>query len=125
MQNKVSARTWVVVVLFGLFGQIAWVVENMYFNLFLFNEIGGTTTDITIMVAASAVTATVTTLLMGALSDRVGHRRLFISVGYIAWGLVTAAFAFVSRENVASFAPAASVVATAVTHHDIYGVHSQ
>lgn len=115
MQNKVSARTWIVVVLFGLFGQIAWVVENMYFNLFLFNEIGGTTTDITKMVAASAITATAATLLMGALSDRVGHRRLFISAGYIAWGLVTAAFAFISRDNVASFAPAASVVATAVT----------
>ena len=115
MENKVSRRTWLVVILFGLFGQIAWVVENMYFNLFLFNEIGGTTTDITVMVAASAVTATVTTLFMGALSDRLGHRRLFISIGYIAWGLVTACFAFISRSNAALIAPAASVVATAVT----------
>ena len=115
MQSKVSGRTWIVVVLFGLFGQIAWVVENMYFNLFLFNEIGGTTTDITVMVAASAITATLATLFMGALSDRLGHRRLFISIGYIAWGLVTACFAFISRANAAMIAPAASVVATAVT----------
>lgn len=115
MQMKVSERTWLVVIIFGMFGQIAWVVENMYFNLFLFNEIGGTTTDITMMVAASAITATAATLLMGALSDRLGHRRMFISLGYVAWGLVTASFALVSRENVAQFAPAASVVATAVT----------
>ena len=115
MQSKVSGRTWIVIVLFGMFGQIAWVVENMYFNLFLFNEIGGTTTDITMMVAASAIIATLATLFMGALSDRLGHRRLFISIGYIAWGLVTACFAFISRANVAMFAPAASVVATAVT----------
>ena len=115
MQNKVSGRVWAVVILFGFIGQIAWVVENMYFNLFLFNEIGGTTTDITVMVAASAITATLTTLFMGALSDRIGHRRMFISVGYIAWGLVTASFAFISRANVAQIAPAASVVATAVT----------
>lgn len=113
--QKVSGRIWISVILFGLFGQIAWSVENMYFNLFLFNEIGGTTADISAMVAASAITATLATLLMGALSDRIGHRRLFISVGYIAWGLVTAAFAFISRENAAKFAPAASVAATAVT----------
>lgn len=115
MQKKVSGRTWIVIILFGLFGQIAWSVENMYFNLFLFNEIGGTTTDISVMVAASAITATAATLLMGALSDRIGYRRMFISVGYIVWGLVTASFAFISRGNVARFAPAASVVATAVT----------
>jgi len=84
MQSKVSGRTWIVIVLFGMFGQIAWVVENMYFNLFLFNEIGGTTTDITMMVAASAIIATLATLFMGALSDRLGHRRLFISVGYLS-----------------------------------------
>ena len=114
MGKKVSGRTWAVVILFGLVGQIAWSVENIYFNLFLFNEVGGTTSDISVMVAASAVTATLTTLLMGALSDRVGGRRIFISAGYIAWGAATALFSLISRENAARLVPAASVGTVAV-----------
>jgi MFS family permease len=37
------------------------------------------------MVSLSAIAATLTTLLMGALSDKVGKRKLFIVVGYILW----------------------------------------
>jgi MFS family permease len=48
------------------------------------------------MVAASAVTATLTSILMGALSDRTrarwGKRKLFVLAGYLAWGVFTAAF---------------------------------
>ena len=48
------------------------------------------------MVAASALVATVTAILMGALSDRTrtrwGRRRPFILFGYLAWGITTAAF---------------------------------
>ena len=32
---KIPARVWAALILFGLFGQLAWVVENMYFNVFL------------------------------------------------------------------------------------------
>lgn len=100
MENqKLSGRIWLNLILFGFMGQIAWAVENVYFNTFLFNSIGGSTRDISRMVALSAVTAVVTTFLMGTLSDRIGKRKPFICFGYIAWGLTVACFAWISREN--------------------------
>lgn len=102
-QTKLSGRVWFNIVLFGFIGQVAWNVENMYFNTFLFNKVGGTTNDINIMVAASAVAAVLTTFIMGALSDRLGKRKIFISVGYILWGITVMAFAFISRENTAAW----------------------
>lgn len=102
-QTKLSKRTWFNIVLFGFIGQLAWNVENMYFNTFLFNKVGGTTNDINIMVAASAVAAVLTTFVMGALSDRLGKRKVFLSVGYILWGITVMSFAFISRENTASW----------------------
>ncbi len=98
--HKLSARIWLNLILFGFMGQIAWAVENVYFNTFLFNSIGGSTRDISRMVALSAVTAVVTTFLMGTLSDRVGKRKPFICYGYITWGLTVACFAWINRENV-------------------------
>lgn len=92
---------WFTFVMFGFVGQLAWNIENMYFNTFLFNFIGGTTTDIANMVAASAIVATVTALFMGALSDKLNKRKLFICAGTILWGLSIFVFAFISRENVA------------------------
>lgn len=102
-ENKLSRRVWFNLILFGFMGQVAWSVENIYFNTFLFNFIGGDTDDISMMVAASAVTAVVTTFLMGTLSDKLNRRKVFISGGYIIWGLTVAVFALISRENVASF----------------------
>lgn len=102
---KLSRKTWSAIIVFGLFGQIAWAVENMYFNVFLYNEIGGTTDDIALMVAASAIVATLATLLIGAYSDKLNRRKVFISAGYILWGIATLAFAFISRENTALLFP--------------------
>ena len=101
-KSGLGKREWLSIVLFGFIGQLAWNVENMYFNTFLFNKIGGTTDDINTMVAASAISAVVTTFIMGALSDRVGKRRLFVSFGYILWGITVMAFAFISRESIAA-----------------------
>lgn len=110
--NKLSKKTWTTIILFGLIGQIAWSIENNEFNLFLFNYIGGSTTDIAKMVAYSAIAATLTTLIMGTLSDKIGHRKLFLCVGYILWGLSTLAFAFISRDNVARFVSEEKVLST-------------
>lgn len=81
-------------------GQVAWAVENNYFNTFLFNVIGGSSSDISHMVAASSIVAVVTTLIMGTLSDKVNRRKVFICTGYILWGITVLSFAFISRENV-------------------------
>ena len=110
-----GGRTWAAVLIFGLFGQIAWVIENMYFNVFLYNTISGDPAMIAAMVSASAVTATVTTLVMGALSDKLGRRKALIVVGYLLWGVSVASFAFISVENIGKFFPAAQAAqATAI-----------
>lgn len=80
----------------------------MYFNVYLYNTISTDPGYISAMVGWSAAAATLTTLLMGALSDRVGKRKLFICGGYLLWGLSTAAFGLVTVENAAKLFPAAA-----------------
>ena len=36
MKTKLFGRFWLCLTLFSLMGQIAWVVENMYFNVFVY-----------------------------------------------------------------------------------------
>ena len=91
-----------ILILFGIIGQIAWSVENMYFNLFVFNRISADLSAITLMVQLSGVVATVVTLVMGTLSDKLGNRRTFISLGYIIWGVTVALFGFISPSLMAS-----------------------
>ena len=112
--GKLSGRLIFNLILFGLIGQIAWNVENMYFNTFLYNSIYKGASQAAIdssinvidavskMVAYSAITAMLTTLIMGALSDRKGSRNKFISVGYIIWGVIIGGFGLISKDNVAS-----------------------
>ena len=114
IKEKLSKKNWFIVTLFCFMGGIAWNTENMYFNTFITNEIYadvsqnailGTmeaTTAVARMVALSAIAAVVTTFIMGALSDRLKNRKMFISVGYILWGIVTAMFGFITKENVAN-----------------------
>ena len=113
---KLSGRTWFNLILFGFMGQIAWAVENVYFNTFLFNYIGGTTRHISAMVALSALTAVVSTFLMGTLSDRLAKRKPFLCFGYVLWGVTVAVFALISRENIGRLfsltVPAAVLTAT-------------
>ena len=58
MSSKLGARNWLGIILIGLFGQFAWTIENMYFNVYLYNTISTNPDYIAAMVAASAVTAT-------------------------------------------------------------------
>ncbi len=113
MSEKLGVRSWLALILIGLFGQFAWTIENMYFNVYLYNTISQDPGYIAAMVGWSAAAATLTTLLMGALSDRVGNRRVFISCGYILWGISTAAFGYVTKENAARLFPGVNAVAAA------------
>lgn len=101
---------WPSIITIGLAGQIAWTVENMYFNVFLYNTISQDSGYIAAMVALSAITATFTTLFMGTVSDRIGKRKPFMSWGYIIWAFTVAAFAFVSPKAMKSITLAATMV---------------
>lgn len=102
--------------IFSFTGQIAWVVENMYFNVFIYKMFNASAVDIALMVEASAVAATLTTVFIGALSDRLQKRKIFMCAGYIAWGISILAFALVRLDIISSvFGAAANASAIAVT----------
>lgn len=113
MSKKLNARQWLGIILIGLFGQFAWTIENMYFNVFLYNTISTDPGYIASMVAWSAAVATLTTLLMGALSDRLGRRKAFIALGYLLWGVSTGLFGFITPENAGRLFPGANAAAAA------------
>ena len=98
--KKLSPSILLNVILFGFMGQVAWAVENNFFNLYML-KIGGDMHDISIMIAVSAIVAFLTTLFMGSLSDKINKRKIFICAGYILWGLTVIAFAIINPETVA------------------------
>ena len=109
-------KFWLALVIFSLTGQVAWTVENMYFNVFIYKMFHASAGDISLMVAASAIAATVTTLFIGALSDKVGKRKIFICGGYIAWGITIWAFSLVRMDVIEGLFPhAASAAALGVS----------
>ena len=116
MKKKLSGRFWLALTIFSLIGQVAWVVENMYFNVFIYKMFHASAADISAMVTASAVTATLTTVFMGALSDKIGKRKLFMCSGYILWGISIFSFVLL-REDVISktFALTGSAAATGIS----------
>ncbi len=116
MKTKLKGRFWAVLLLFSLVGQVAWVMENMYFNVFIYKIFSASASDISLMVAASAVSATLTTVFIGALSDRIGKRKLFICGGYILWGISILAFSLIRMDVInALFPMAVSAASVGVT----------
>lgn len=115
MKKTGNTKFLTALVIFSLTGQIAWVVENMYFNVFIYKMFHAAPADISAMVMASAVAATVTTLIMGALSDKLGKRKIFMAGGYILWGISILSFAFIRTDTVGLLFPAATVSAVCVT----------
>ena len=104
--NK-NVRFYLALVIFCLTGQVAWTVENMYFNVFIYKMFHASAEAISAMVAASAVAATVTTLLIGALSDKLGKRKIFICGGYILWGISIWSFTLIRMDVINALFPAA------------------
>ena len=114
--KKLSSKFWAVLTLFSLIGQIAWVVENMYLNVFIYKMFNASAADISAMVSASAVSATLTTVLIGALSDKLGKRKVFMCGGYILWGISILGFALLKEDLISAMFPAvASASAICVT----------
>jgi MFS family permease len=115
MKEYFSKRNWSILILFGLIGQIAWSVENMYFNLFVFETVAPSLETVTLMVQLSGIVATVATLIAGTFSDKTGNRAGFISVGYIIWGISVALFGFLSPSTVETLLGVSSERAVFVT----------
>jgi len=104
-QPSLTKRIWLSLVMFGLFGQIAWVINNVYFNVFMYRTVTHDPQAVAYLVAVSAVVAAATTLGIGVLSDKIGRRKPFIVGGYCIWGLTIAAFAFITVANTARLFP--------------------
>ena len=119
--NKIGWRMWIIVILIGLAGQFAWSIENMYLNTYIsyldFNAPVGQGFDsnllIAITTALSAITATLTTLIMGGLSDKLRKRKIFICAGYILWGIATASFGLVNLYGAVEIIPISMSAVTA------------
>jgi MFS family permease len=98
--KPIGARNISVIFILGIAGQIAWAVENSWFNTFVYDEMTTDPTPIAWMVAVSAVTATLTTIFIGTLSDQTklkwGRRKPYLVLGYILWGIITALFPLVA-----------------------------
>ena len=95
--RRLGGKFWAAMLIFGLMGQVAWVVENMYLNVFIYKMFRASPEDISAMVMASAVAAALTTILMGAASDKLGRRKAFMSLGYLLWGLSILSFAWMKN----------------------------
>lgn len=114
-QNKVGMRMWMFVILIGFAGQLAWSIENMYLNTYItylnFSDPSGKGFDYSFMIALttalSAIVATLTTIFMGALTDKIGHKKYFISIGYLLWGVSTSAFGLLNVNSSSSLIPIA------------------
>ena len=108
--KKLGIRKWIIFILVGLIGQFAWSIENMYLNSYItylnFTDTTGNgfnySTLIAITTALSALVATLTTIFMGSLTDKVNKRKIFISAGYIIWGVSTASFGFLNVNSSSS-----------------------
>ena len=109
--KKLGSKFWIALVIFSLTGQVAWVVENMYFNVFIYKMFSASAEAISLMVAASAISATVTTIIIGALSDKIGKRKLFICGGYILWGISIISFAFIRLDVINALFPSVASAA--------------
>lgn len=112
-RTKLNGKFWVALIIFSLVGQVAWVVENMYFNVFIYKMFHASAAAISTMVAASAVAATLTTIFIGALSDKLGKRKLFMCGGYILWGISIWSFALIRMDVISKIVPATVSAASA------------
>ena len=109
---KKDRKFWLSLIIFSLVGQVAWVMENMYLNVFIYKEFNASAEAISLMVGASSVAATVTTLLIGALSDKLGKRKLFICGGYLCWGISIWAFAALRMQILTPLVGSAAMAAS-------------
>jgi MFS family permease len=94
MSEKLPRKASLTIFLISIAGNIAWAVENQFYNVYMYNEIAPVPFYVSLMVMVSAVASTVTAIVMGAVSDVKGKRRFFMIYGFICWTFTTAMFPF-------------------------------
>ncbi|MFQ9678667.1 MAG: MFS transporter, partial [Eggerthella lenta] len=110
-----TKKSWALIILLSFFGQVAWALENNFFNLFIQDVFDASLSDVALMVSASALTAAATTLFVGAWSDRAGKRKAFIGIGTVLWGLSIIVFAYLQTISLALAGSTAAAMAFGVT----------
>ena len=108
INQKISGKTWLLIWVLGLAGQLCWSVENQWFNTFVYAKIAADPWIVSWMVAVSSVVTTFSTFFFGTWSDRKGKRKPFLCIGYILWGVFTILF------GVTEFLPKNELVAAAI-----------
>ena len=91
-KKKLGRNIVTSIALVSLAGNIAWAVENQYYNVFLFNFLSPNPIYISIMVALTTIVGTIATVIMGSHSDVKGRRKPYILYGLILWAMTTAIF---------------------------------
>ena len=113
-QKMLSGRNWATLVMFSLLGQIAWCIENSFLNLYMRRTVTSNPIALSTMIAASAIVATATTIIIGLYSDRKGKRVAFMNGGYIIWGISIMLFAVFTVENMQNAFNASTATAVAL-----------
>ena len=108
LNQKISGKTWALIWILGLAGQLCWSVENQWFNTFVYAKIAADPWIVSWMVAVSSIVTTFSTFFFGTWSDRLGKRKPFVFIGYMLWGVFTILF------GVTEFLPKNELVAAAV-----------
>ena len=108
LNQKISGKTWALIWILGLAGQLCWSVENQWFNTFVYAKIAADPWIVSWMVAVSSIVTTFSTFFFGTWSDRLGKRKPFVFIGYMLWGVFTILF------GVTEFLPKNELVAAAI-----------
>lgn len=108
LSKKISGKTWALIWILGLAGQLCWSVENQWFNTFVYAKIAADPWIVSWMVAVSSIVTTFSTFFFGTWSDRLGKRKPFVFIGYMLWGVFTILF------GVTEFLPKNELVAAAI-----------
>lgn len=108
--KNLPGKVWFIFIIYGLIGQMAWTIENMYLNVYIYKTVTYDSNAIATMVAFSAIVATLATLTMGALSDKIGKRKVFMTLGYMIWGISIGLFGFINTTSVESIFPNGNVI---------------
>jgi MFS family permease len=108
-EEKLPRNILISVTLLSLAGQIAWAVENQFYNDFIDEtliamgvpEFGPIA--ITLLVNITTCVGTLATILMGSYSDVIGKRKPILLYGFIFWAITTSLFPLSALFNTYGF----------------------